>query len=409
MQSIAVPSEPLRRTGRRSTCAPFHTRASRLNGEENVIRRVRNREEAAMYEAATLRGAWKLGSLEIWWRDRQNILEGHGYRLRPRLRLGWRPSWQGTDLIPQFCEDSIAHVSREFVDATRMQTGERVAIKKIKKTSNEVQVLRFLTSAQKLEDRNNHCVPLYDYFFDNDEPDFDFIVMPLLVPFDNPPFYSVEEVMDFVSQTLEGIEFMHSQGIAHRDCTAKNIMMNADSLYLDGFHPSSQRTNAAGVSRSQPLRRSEVKGVRYYFIDFGVAINFDDAQARQRGTNDGQGLSRFPSQVPNNKFFKDVFDLGNVYRDSFIKKYRDLKFLLPVINEMLRDDPETRLTSAEVLRMYKAVSAEQTVTSSRRKLRSRGAKSFALIRHIIASLRKASRALKAKTRPANLLSALLPM
>lgn len=35
----------------------------------------------------------KLLSAEIWWRDRYNMLENRGYRLRRRFHPDWKPSW----------------------------------------------------------------------------------------------------------------------------------------------------------------------------------------------------------------------------------------------------------------------------------------------------------------------------
>ena len=31
---------------------------------------------------------------EVWWRDHSKVLENHGYRLRPRYRPDWVPSWK---------------------------------------------------------------------------------------------------------------------------------------------------------------------------------------------------------------------------------------------------------------------------------------------------------------------------
>ena len=38
-----------------------------------------------------------LGGHEEWWVERQQALEQAGYMLRPRYRLGWKPSWVGTN------------------------------------------------------------------------------------------------------------------------------------------------------------------------------------------------------------------------------------------------------------------------------------------------------------------------
>jgi hypothetical protein len=41
------------------------------------------------------------------WRDRYAFLLNRGLELRVRYRPEWNPSWLGTSLDPQMCEDSI--------------------------------------------------------------------------------------------------------------------------------------------------------------------------------------------------------------------------------------------------------------------------------------------------------------
>lgn len=91
----------------------------------------------------------------------------------------------------------------DVIDASRVQDGRHVAIKRVKRGTNEARVLAFLSTPEKLEDPANHCVPMLEMFSDANEPEFDFLVMPFLVRYDTPPFFSVGEVMDFVFQTLE--------------------------------------------------------------------------------------------------------------------------------------------------------------------------------------------------------------
>ncbi len=48
--------------------------------------------------------------IEGLWIARYDLLERHGYRLRPRFKPGWIPSWQGTELNPFECEDGHLHL-----------------------------------------------------------------------------------------------------------------------------------------------------------------------------------------------------------------------------------------------------------------------------------------------------------
>lgn len=60
-----------------------------------------------------------------------------------------------------------------------------------------------LSSPERLQDPANHCTPILDSFEDQEDSNAAYIVMPLYRKFDDPPFYYVEEVVDFIRQTLE--------------------------------------------------------------------------------------------------------------------------------------------------------------------------------------------------------------
>lgn len=50
----------------------------------------------------------KLIRYEIFWSERFSFFESHGYRLRPRLRPGWIPSWHTTNVYEALCEDNVS-------------------------------------------------------------------------------------------------------------------------------------------------------------------------------------------------------------------------------------------------------------------------------------------------------------
>ena len=49
---------------------------------------------------------------EELWSTREELLNSHGYKLRPRLRSGWTPSWVTTGKSPLDSEDGEALVVR---------------------------------------------------------------------------------------------------------------------------------------------------------------------------------------------------------------------------------------------------------------------------------------------------------
>ena len=87
------------------------------------------------------------------------------------------------------------------IDAVRLRDNRDVFIKRIAKGSSEMDILVFLSNPTLREDTRNHAVPVLDVITGDEE--FDFIIMPVLRPFNDPPFVSVDEALDFVRQTLE--------------------------------------------------------------------------------------------------------------------------------------------------------------------------------------------------------------
>lgn len=84
--------------------------------------------------------------------------------------------------------------------ATRISDGSPVCLKKLEFDSQEAQIAVFLSSQ---EDKRNRCVPVLELLKDDVKCEFEILVMPLLRKFDSPPFVSVEEIVDFIRQTLE--------------------------------------------------------------------------------------------------------------------------------------------------------------------------------------------------------------
>lgn len=69
--------------------------------------RAANAEQAEEFRRRTEAGDFDLLPNEVWWRDRAQVFEDHGYQLRSRLRPGWIPSWKDTDIVPIWCEDVL--------------------------------------------------------------------------------------------------------------------------------------------------------------------------------------------------------------------------------------------------------------------------------------------------------------
>ncbi|EGO02257.1 hypothetical protein SERLA73DRAFT_48387 [Serpula lacrymans var. lacrymans S7.3] len=304
----------------------------------------------------------------MWWRDRQPYLASRGYMLRPRYHAGWKPSWLGTNVDPEYCEDSIEQLLPQILDA-RKDDGTVVCLKKLKCTTNEIEIARYLTSQSNPRDSRNHCVPILDTFHDPIEPETTYIAMPLLRPFDDPEFGAFGEVLDFINQTLEGIAFMHSLNVAHRDCAGPNIMMDARPLYTQEWHPVRRNYTTDGVYELQPRARIDFP-VRYFFVDFGLATRFEPGQPRRvtGGKGRDQDVPELSNVVPYDPFKVDVFILGHLYQTDFHEKFHGLDALVPLVHSMTAVDPSVRPSAQLALNIFQEVRNEIETATLRRRL-----------------------------------------
>ncbi|KAH8115230.1 kinase-like domain-containing protein [Phellopilus nigrolimitatus] len=300
-------------------------------------------------------GSFSLLGSECWWRDRYDFLLSRGYQLRPRYHPGWKPSWLEADIFPYACEDAYKQIRETVMDAKRVQDGKIVAIKKFSADSQEARIGLMVSSSERLQDPTNHCVPIFDTFVEEDNQTV-FIVMPLLRRFNDPEFDHVDEAFDFVRQALEGLVYMHSQNVAHRDLSDANIMMDGRSLFdPDGFHPCQQHLTARDLSKAKPRSRNDVGRVKYYFTDFGISTYFGDENEPRlvignvAQDEDVPELSLF---IPYDPFRVDAFTLGMTFKRNLLDVYKNLLVLTPLIDEMTKEKPEERLTALQALELF---------------------------------------------------------
>ncbi|KII93068.1 hypothetical protein PLICRDRAFT_378477 [Plicaturopsis crispa FD-325 SS-3] len=330
-------------------------------------------EEAKKYEEDTRNGDYDLTPVEKSWRDLHPTLRQQGYRLRPRYDEDWKPSWLGTDFKPCWCEDSIKAQWDNLMDATR-DNGLRVAIKRVERKSNEVEIAKFLSSPTMRRQPLNHCVPILDIFSDPLEPEKTLIVMPLLRPFDDPQFAYIGEVVDFVGQTLDGLMFMHEQHVAHLCRHAFNIMMDATNLYPQDWHPL-RRYLALDGFNSLPEPPSRIDHpVRYYFIDYRHSVRFSEGESSIIPTRGGPQERTVPepsANAPHDAYKRDMSNLGYLYSFMLRERFTGLDFLDPLICAMTAKEPSRRLSAAEAVELFRCIRTQVDPARMRRRLRSK--------------------------------------
>ncbi|VDB85820.1 unnamed protein product [Peniophora sp. CBMAI 1063] len=301
----------------------------------------------------------RLFPLEIAWRDRQVFLQSRGYMLRPRLRPDWTPSWRTSGKAVIGSEDSVALPSRQhLVDATRTKDGVLVYIKRVRTGDQESTILSLLNEPNVRDDPRNHAVPILDHFPDDVDPAISYIIMPFLRPYDWPAPECVVDCLDFVTQYLEGLVFQHEMGVAHRDCSEKNLLMDASALYPHGHHPINLDFTPDLKSPVRPLSRSK-HSVRYCYVDFGISSYFPPGTPSTLVTGifgRNQNVPELSETVPYDPFKVDIFSVGQVFEEAFAKPYSNVKFLNPLIKAMTALDPSARPTAAQALDLWKTMS-----------------------------------------------------
>ncbi|KAF5376355.1 hypothetical protein D9757_008688 [Collybiopsis confluens] len=300
---------------------------------------------------------------EIFWRDHYEWLQDKGYRLRPRYRPGWVPSWLGTDQWSFGCEDAQYNGVVEYLmDAIRITDGKPVMLRRPSPSpSHELRIIQLISSFPP--EPRNHCIPIYEILTipeANEEGRNQIAVMSFQAPWGGPNFETVGEVVDFCSQVFEGLEYIHSHNFSHNDAKIDNIMMDWYPLYPDPPHPirTSKKMDWSGPSKP---RSRTLYPVKYHFIDWDLSRQWDLSSGIPPRLPPRYGGDSSVPEFRNNEFCDpfavDVYCLGNVIREKFIRgepalrlpPRRNVEFLAELVADMTQDDPIKRPKMGEVV------------------------------------------------------------
>ncbi|KAF8870843.1 kinase-like domain-containing protein [Infundibulicybe gibba] len=285
-----------------------------------------------------------LNTSEIFWCTHQPWLQHSGYMLRPRYLPDWTPSWLGTTKHPYTCEDGTFNM-----DAVRISDGAQVALKLIRKSVHpyEIDIGVFFATEPLKSDPQNHCVPLLDVLQVPDDTDQAILVMPMLRVYEDPRFDTIGEGVEFFRQIFEGLQFMHKHRVAHRDCQAPNIMMDAEPI-----------GSVSHFTRTQ-------RPVKYYFIDFGISRHYEPSEVPPLEDPIWGGDKTVPefqfSDGPCDPFPTDIYYLGNLIRTEFLMgtefstRRIGFDFMWPLVRDMVQDDPAKRPTINDVVARFEVI------------------------------------------------------
>ncbi|KZT56493.1 hypothetical protein CALCODRAFT_497398 [Calocera cornea HHB12733] len=244
------------------------------------------------------------------------------------------------------------------MDAVRVRDSAQVVLKLWSDDPHEVaelSILRYFSDPSTANHPSNHSVPLLEAFPVEGYADvFDeTLVEPLLRDCRQPSWTIAAEIVSFLLQVLEGLEYMHSQNVAHGDIHLGNILLDARAMFPNGFHgpfnfQPDQRLPERGIKRLTRLQAP----VKYCYIDFGSGFMFLSFEARKGARFNAAAL--IPPEVlanreaPFDPFKGDVWALGFSVVEQL--RYRSgLDFLEPAFLTMMEDDPNNRPTPKDAM------------------------------------------------------------
>ncbi|KAJ7583125.1 kinase-like domain-containing protein [Mycena floridula] len=313
-------------------------------------------------------GEYERSPPEFVWVNLQVELEEAGYRLRPRYHRDWKPSWlPGERLAGQpsnDCEDglSICPLYWAAIDAIRLKDGQKVVLKITFDYTKEQEILQTFSEPPFRNNPQNHCVPVLDTI-EFPRKRFKIVVLPFLMSVFGRP-HCMHEVIDFMRQILQGLEFMHDYNIAHRDISALNIMMTSSHIPSERLrHFSSDLDEyslesgllAPGEPRQHPC---QVSRLRYFFIDFGLSDEYSDGQEQARTTGIVGQIKATPElsdDVPYNPFKSDIVQLGTVFKNLFPLRSPDLHDFDVLMDRMTETKWEDRPGAKEALELFEDI------------------------------------------------------
>ena len=99
-----------------------------------------------------------------------------------------------------------------------------MVLKKVSAGSPEIHLAQWLSTPERLSDKDNHCVPILDVLSAPDAEDEVILVMPLLRKFNDPPFDTYGEVVECLQQ-LFAVNQFHTPPISQSELNTFDFMI----------------------------------------------------------------------------------------------------------------------------------------------------------------------------------------
>jgi hypothetical protein len=104
-----------------------------------------------------------------------------------------------------------------------------------------------------------------------------------------------------------------------RDCTANNVMLEPSGMYPNGFHPVKRNRNRDFKGKATAYARTQ-RPPRYLFIDFGLSRQYPTRDVTDEPLHGGdRSAPEIKSRKWSNPFHTDIYYIGNLVRDEFMR------------------------------------------------------------------------------------------
>ncbi|KAJ7767276.1 hypothetical protein B0H16DRAFT_1308632, partial [Mycena metata] len=195
----------------------------------------------------------------------------------------------------------------------------------------------------------SEVVPLYD------EPEWSFLVMPRMRPCNSPPgLDTVGEFVEFLEQVLEGLVFLHSKNIAHRDICRANLVMDASKWIPAGCHFLRPWT-LDGLKYLIPETDDDPR--RGPHVPCATISPFPDNLVTRKYRELRKHIPEVSETVPYDPFKADIRLVGEMVRREFLLRYKGLDFVIPLVKKLRHRDPVRRPGAAEALALFRRLTS----------------------------------------------------
>ncbi|KAF7353021.1 NADH-cytochrome B5 reductase [Mycena venus] len=277
------------------------------------------------------------------WCELQPLVESRGYRIpkeyRPERVSAWDERPKGYVEEPHY---------PHLLEGTRISDNRPVMLKFSRTDLWEAAIFQHLAS---IPDTDNHTIPLYDVITppgEGDSPaEWCIVVTPRLTDCKERHFDKLRDFVDFLTQVLEGVCFMHRYNIAHTDVARTNIVWDARQNLPDPKEKDKSKSKKTGPART-----------KYYFIDFGLACSYTSFE--ERGLVKGicgqhRNIPELSEEIPYDPFALDIRQIGEMLKRDYTEAYLGLDFLGPWMARLRDDNPTKRPTAEEALAAFQAL------------------------------------------------------